>query len=120
MANTIVMTPEEEDRTAGITRSFDGHVFSEETPIIISKSEYHTVISDFKYEISPSEIIEVFGSIEKFEEAMNADYGKDPELFIKFDDFMIDRDYSGNREDDWISDRKGGYEIEYKIVKNIE
>jgi hypothetical protein len=114
------MTPEEEDRNANVFRDWNGKVLSEETPVIIRKSEYHTVISEFKYEIPPSEILKTFGSIEEFEKAMNADYGKDPELFIKFDDFMIDRDYSGNREDDWISDRKGGYEVEYTIIKKVE
>ena len=118
MVNPIAMTPEEEDRTAGITRTFDGKVYSEETPIVIRKSEYHTVISEFKYEIPPSEILKTFGSIEEFEKAINAEYGKDPELFIKFEDFMIDRDYSGNREDDWISDRQGGYEVQYEVIKN--
>jgi hypothetical protein len=88
-----------------------------EKPVKIRKLEYHTVISEFKYEIPRSEIIESFGSIENFEKAMTSEYGNNPELFIKFDNFMIDKDYSGDREDDWVSDRKGGYEVEYKLDK---
>jgi hypothetical protein len=82
----------------------------------IRKLEYHTVISEFKYEIPRSEIIESFGSIENFEKAMTAEYGNNPELFIKFDDFMIDRDYDSIRKDNWISDRRG-YDAEYKLDK---
>lgn len=72
----------------------------------IKKIEYHQVNSYFTYEIDDEDIIAEFGSIEKFEEA----YAEESDEFWEF---VQDFDY--NREDDWWTDRKGGYDVEWSI-----
>jgi len=72
----------------------------------IQKIEYHQVNSYFTYEIDDEDIIAEFGSIEKFEEA----YAEESDDFWEF---VQDFDY--NREDDWWTDRKGGYDVEWSI-----
>lgn len=72
----------------------------------IQKIEYHQVNSYFTYEIDDEDIIAEFGSIEKFEEA----YAEESDEFWEF---VQDFDY--DREDDWWTDRKGGYEVEWSI-----
>ena len=72
----------------------------------IQKIEYHQVNSYFTYEIDDEDIIAEFGSIEKFEEA----YAEESDEFWEF---VQDFDY--NREDDWWTDRKGGYDVEWSI-----
>ena len=57
MNKPVVMTPEEEDKTAGVNRSFDGTVHSEETPVKVIAREFHSVTSEFTYLPLPSEII---------------------------------------------------------------
>ena len=47
MNKPVVMTPEEEDKTAGVNRSFDGTVLSEETPVKVISREFHNVTSEF-------------------------------------------------------------------------
>lgn len=111
MSKKIVMTTEEEDRTAGVIRSFDGTVYSEETPIKVLKHEYHSVTSTFEYYPLPSEVIKEFGSIENFEKCFN-----DPNEEIKIWDFLNEIGHS-ERIDDWWTDRKGGYEVDYELVK---
>ena len=115
MDKPVVMTPEEEDRTAGVDRSFDGNVYSEETPIKVLKREHHSVTSTFDYYPLPSEIIKEFGSIEKFEKCISED--SDYEDQIRAWQFLDEMGHS-NREDDWWTDRKGGYEVDYEIIKN--
>jgi len=72
----------------------------------IQKIEYHQVNSYFTYEIDDEDIIAEFGSIEKFEEA----YAEESDEFWEF---VQDFDY--DREDDWWTDRKGGYDVEWSI-----
>ena len=72
----------------------------------IKKIEYHQVNSYFTYEIDDEDIIAEFGSIEKFEEA----YAEESDEFWEF---VQDFDY--DREDDWWTDRKGGYDVEWSI-----
>ena len=72
----------------------------------IQKIEYHQVNSYFTYDIDDEDIIAEFGSIEKFEEA----YAEESDEFWEF---VQDFDY--DREDDWWTDRKGGYEVEWSI-----
>lgn len=72
----------------------------------IQKIEYHQVNSYFTYEINDEDIIAEFGSIEKFEEA----YAEESDEFWEF---VQDFDY--DREDDWWTDRKGGYDVEWSI-----
>jgi hypothetical protein len=72
----------------------------------ITKIEYHRVNSYFNYDIPIEDIIEEFGSMEKFED----NYYDETEEFW---DFMMNYDYE--REDDFWTDRKGGYEVEWKM-----
>lgn len=91
----------------------------------IIKKEYHQVISNFEYDI-PDEAIELaFGSLERFKQIVSHfsssdewDYepvGDEPtdEESDAFIDFFADYDF--DREDDWWSDRKGGYETTYEL-----
>lgn len=72
----------------------------------IIKKEYHTVVSEFTYELDDDEIIEQFESVENFKELLDED---DWDAI----DFINQSDYE--RYDDWVSDRKGGYEVTYEI-----
>jgi hypothetical protein len=87
--------------------------------------EYHTVHSHFDYEIPDEDIIESWGSLERFREVVShfnaGDWGDAPigepptsdeeDLWYEFFE-----NYNYDRDDDWFSDRKGGYEISYEIV----
>lgn len=75
--------------------------------MIIKKTEYHSVHSTFTYDIDEESIIERFGSVEEFVENHYAEESDE------FWEFMMDFDY--DREDDWWSDRKGGYEVEWSM-----
>ena len=72
--------------------------------MIIKKIEYHSVHSHLTYNIDESDIVAEFGSVEAFEKH----YVEESDEFY---DFVNDHDY--DREDDWFSDRKGGYEVEW-------
>ena len=88
--------------------------------------EYHTVHSHFTYDIPDEDIIETFGSVERFREIishLNSDTDWDAEPFGEypsdeetdiFNEFTENYDY--DRDDDWFSDRKGGYDISYEII----
>ena len=88
----------------------------------IVKTEIHQVNSEFTYDIPDEDIIAKFGSLERFEEIVshngdgwNETIGEPPtdeesDLFLEFLE-----DYSYDRYDDWISDRKGGYEVVFKV-----
>lgn len=112
MNKPVVMTPEEEDRNANVTRSFDGTVLSEETPVKVLMREFHNVTSEFTYLPLPSEIIKHFGSMENFEKCFSETDGE-----YKLWEFLSEIGHS-DRYDDWVSDRKGGYESEYELIKN--
>lgn len=72
----------------------------------IIKKEYHTVVSEFTYELDDDEIIEQFESVENFKALLDED---DWDVI----DFINQSDYE--RYDDWVTDRKGGYEVTYEI-----
>jgi hypothetical protein len=76
--------------------------------MLIKKIEYHTVHSHFDYDIPDEDIIAEFGSVEKFEEA----FADETDEFFEFVE-----DYGYDRDDDWFSDRKGGYEVEWSFVE---
>ena len=76
--------------------------------MIIEKVEYHTVHSHFTYDIPDEDIIAEFGSVEEFEKHFE-------EESDEFYEFVME--YGYDREDDWFSDRKGGYEIEWSFVE---
>ena len=95
-----------------------------------SKTEWHQVASEFKYDIDDEAIIEEFGSVQRFKEIISHQeqewgsniepHGEEPtdEESDKFWDFVSELDY--DREDDWWTDRKGGYDVTYKYEKNDE
>jgi hypothetical protein len=113
MSKPVVMTPEEEDRNAGVTRSFDGVVHSEETPVKVLMREFHHVTSEFTYLPLPSEIIKHFGSMENFEKC----FSEGTEGEYKLWEFLSEIGHD-DRVDDMWTERKGGYESEYELIKN--
>ena len=72
--------------------------------MIIKKVEYHTVHSHFTYDIPDEDIIAEFGSVEDFQKH----FEEESDAFYEFV-----MEYGYDREDDWFSDRKGGYEVEW-------
>ena len=94
--------------------------------IKLKKIEYHSVHSHFTYDIPEESVIETFGSVQRFNEIIShlgndwpasEKIGEPPtdEEDDKLMDFLSEIDYE--REEDWFSDRKGGYEISYEIMK---
>lgn len=85
--------------------------------------EYHQVNSTFFFEIDDADIIEEFGSVERFgeiishlDEGFNANpRGEEPtdEEYDTFHEFVNEYGYD-DREDDWWTDRKGGYEVSFE------
>lgn len=91
----------------------------------VKKIEYHKVDCHFTYDIPEEDIIETFGSTDRFKEIVshlgsewNTKMGAPPtdEEYDKFMEFIIDYDYD-DREDDWVSDRKGYTDVEYEILE---
>ena len=74
--------------------------------MIIKKIEYHSVHSHLTYDIDEADIVAEFGSVEEFEKHFE-------EESDDFYEFVSSYDY--DREDDWFSDRKGGYDVEWSI-----
>lgn len=91
----------------------------------IDRIEYHQVHSYMTYDIPDEDIIEIFGSVDRFKEIVSHNsigfrsdpYGEEPtdEEQDAFNDLFFSGDYDYEREDDWWSDRKGGYEVDYQI-----
>ena len=92
--------------------------------MIVKKTEWHSVSSEFTYDVDDEAIIEEFGSVQRFKEIIShqeQEY-RNPLKVIgekptdkesdKFWDFLSEHDY--DREDDWWTDRKGGYEVTVK------
>jgi|TARA_B100000902_G_scaffold388814_1_gene435042 hypothetical protein len=92
--------------------------------MIVKKTEWHSVSSEFKYNIDDEAIIKEFGSVQRFKEIISHQEqefkspleatGEKPsdEEHDKFWEFLSENDY--DREDDWWTDRKGGYEVTVK------
>jgi len=88
-----------------------------------TKTEWHQVSSEFKYDVPDESIIETFGSLQRFKEIISHQdqefgskleaHGEKPtdEEDGKLWDFIGELDYE--REDDWWTDRKGGYDVTY-------
>jgi hypothetical protein len=91
--------------------------------MLFSKTEWHQVSSEFKYDCPDEAIVETFGSVERFKEILSHQelefnskiepHGEKPtdEESDKLWDFIAELDYE--REDDWWTDRKGGYDVTY-------
>jgi hypothetical protein len=87
------------------------------------KKEHHQVTSIFTYDIPDEDIIEMFGSLERFDEILShmnqTEFSEEPfgdaptdqetDTFLEFYE-----NYNYDRYDDWWTDRKGGYEISYE------
>ena len=88
-------------------------------------SEWHQVTSNKIYDWDEDMIIEEFGSVERLREIISwqeqqAFGGMDPEgeeptdeESERFWELTWETDY--DREDDWWTDRKGGYEVTVKV-----
>jgi hypothetical protein len=89
----------------------------------VIKNEEHKVTRKFEYDIPDEDIINTFGSLDRFKEIVshNSDdwdvkgVGEEPtdEESDLFYDFFADYDYDS--EDDWWQDRKGGYDTNYEL-----
>jgi hypothetical protein len=89
------------------------------------KSEFHQVTSTFSYSIQNADVIATFGSIERFKEIIShlsktdfndESFGEPPDddETEKFNEFLSAYDFE-SREDDWVTDRRGGYDITYEV-----
>lgn len=93
----------------------------------IVKTEHHQVNSEFTYDIPDEDIVEKFGSLNRFEEIvshMGSEWdekiGEPPtdeesDLFVEFFE-----DYNYDRYDDWWSDLQGGYDVTFQINNDDE
>ena len=92
--------------------------------MIVKKTEWHSVASEFTYNVDEKAIIVDFGSVQRFKEIISHQeqefrsplevIGEKPtdEEHDKFWEFLSEHDY--DREDDWWTDRKGGYDVTVK------
>jgi hypothetical protein len=86
----------------------------------VIKSEWHQVEKRYAIEFDESTVAEVYPDMtdeevaERYEEIVNGKY-----LFDEFlEDAMnegVDFDWDWLDEDDWWTDRKGGYDVTYDI-----
>ena len=93
----------------------------------VVRTEHHQVNSEFTYDIPEEDIAEAFGSVTRFQEILShsgdgweppkGDEPTDEELEI-FYEFIEGYDY--DRYDDWWTDRKGGYDVTYKVEGDEE
>jgi len=93
----------------------------------IVRTEHHQVNSEFTYDIPEEDIAEAFGSVTRFEEILShsgngwntprGDEPTDEELDI-FYEFI--EGYDCDRYDDWVTDRKGEYDVSYKVEGSDE
>ena len=93
----------------------------------VIKTEHHQVNSEFTYDIPDDHIANKFGSVERFKEIVshNGDGWSEPigepptddesDLFMEF---LEEYDY--DRYDDWVSDRKGGYDVSFDVEDDGE
>ena len=84
--------------------------------------------SEFNYDVDDEAIIEEFGSVQRFKEILShqeQEWGSNIEPIgevptdeetDKFWQFVSECDY--DREDDWWTDRKGGYEITFSYEQD--
>ena len=72
--------------------------------------EVHTVLKNVVYDIPESELIDEFGSIDVCKEAIEEDSEQWQEYVSEK---MCDIDYEV--KEDWVSERKGGYEVKWHI-----
>ena len=88
-----------------------------------SKTEWHQVAARFEYDVDDEDIIELFGSVERFKEVISHQEqevwgGLDPEGEEPTEEetealWEMTYNYDYERDDDWWTDRKGGYDITF-------
>jgi len=89
-----------------------------------TKTEWHQVTSEFTYDIPDDDIIEQFGSVERFKEVLSHQdlawrgniteaRGEEPTEEEQDALWEMTINYDYDRDDDWWTDRKGGYEITF-------
>jgi len=91
-------------------------------------TEWHQVSLAKTYEVDDDEAIELFGSVERLKEIVSwqeqetfggmEPMGDEPtdEEQEAFDELFFQGDYIDS-EEDWWTDRKGGYDITFKVVE---
>lgn len=92
------------------------------------KIEHHRMTSTFIYEIPDEDIVEAFGSLQRFEEIVShlsgdewtESLGEPPtedeeNLFNEFYE-----EYSYDREDDVWTESKGGFDVTYEIENDSD
>lgn len=140
MADNEVMTPEENDKNAGVERDENDNVKSEVTEdkykledgteykpddfIKVEDREFHQSTHYLNREISISEIIDEFGDLKTFERGLNFDWHtyhkaleEDKKLADRVQEFVTEHDYD-RHEDTWTIN-KGGFDVETEIVKKF-
>ena len=93
-----------------------------------SKTEWHQVASEFKYDVDDEFIIQDFGSVQRFKEILSHQeqqfgskiepIGEEPtdEEMDMFMEVVWGADCCDSEEDLW-TDRKGGYDIDYELIE---
>jgi hypothetical protein len=71
--NKTPMTPEEEDKNAGVVRLTDGTAYPIDGYIKLETREYHQTTHYLNRQISIKDIIEQFGDLSTFEKGLNFD-----------------------------------------------
>ena len=78
--------------------------------IKVERKEYHRVTATFKFLFPKEDVLKEFGTLEQFEKEIEEGTSKYLEFEMKFGEC--------DREEDWWQNSKGGYEVEYKLIKN--
>ena len=78
--------------------------------IKVERKEYHRVTATFKFLFLKEDVWKEFGTLEQFEKEIEEGTSKYLEFEMKFGEC--------DREEDWWQNSKGGYEVEYKLIKN--
>lgn len=91
-----------------------------------NKIEDHQVISTFTYDVNDEEIMDTFGSLERFKEVLSHQelgvmsnieraMGDEPtdEEQEAFDEIIYNESF--DREDCWLTEMKGGYEVTFDL-----
>ena len=80
--------------------------------IKVERKEYHRVTATFKFLFPKEDVLKEFGTLEQFEKEIEEGTSKYLEFEMKFGEC--------DREEDWWQNSKGGYEVEYKLIKNAQ
>jgi len=78
--------------------------------IKVHRREYHRVTAIYKYSFPKPDVLKEFVTLDQFEKEMKEETSK----YLDFESSFGQHD----KEEDWWQYSKGGYEIEYKLIKN--